>query len=94
MFTTAEIEKYISGTIVYDETARDKLKDGTNVVTQKVNTAIKVKPQGIKVNVPRSVTVTSLTASNIALGITWADVGTTLTSYDTRLRALEAIVKP
>lgn len=69
-------------------------KDGTNVVPQKVNTAIKVKPQGIKVNVPRSVTVTSLTASNIALGITWADVGTTLTSYDTRLKALEAIVKP
>ena len=95
-FTISSTEIYAvqSPVITLSQPLNISGKDGTNVVTQKVNTAIKVKPQGIKVNVPRSVTVTSLTASNIALGITWADVGTTLTSYDTRLKALEAIVKP
>jgi len=47
LFTTAEIEKYISGTIVYDETARDKLKDGTNVVDYLRSRGIVV---GIKVD--------------------------------------------
>ena len=95
-FTISSTEIYAvqSPVITLSQPLNISGKDGTNVVTQKVNTAIKVKPQGIKVNVPRSVTVTSLTASNITLGITWADVGTTLTSYDTRLKALEAIVKP
>ena len=31
MFTTSDIQKYISGAILYDETARDKFKDGTKV---------------------------------------------------------------
>ena len=31
LFSTSEIEKYISGVIMYDETARDSLKDGTKV---------------------------------------------------------------
>jgi hypothetical protein len=95
-FTISSTEIYAvqSPVITLSQPLNISGKDGTNVVTQKVNVAIKVKPQGIKINVPSAVTVTSLTASSIALGITWADVGTTLTSYDTRLRALEAIVKP
>lgn len=31
LFSTPEIEKYISGVIMYDETARDSFKDGTKV---------------------------------------------------------------
>jgi len=32
LFTTPEIEKYISGVILYDETIRQKAKDGTPLV--------------------------------------------------------------
>ena len=68
-------------------------KSGTEIVSQQQKVGIKVKPQGVTVTVPRSVTVTGLTASNITLGITWSDVGNTLNDHETRILALEARIR-
>lgn len=86
---SAEVYAVYSPTITLSQPLVITGNSGTDVVTQKQSVGIKVKPQGVTVNVPRSVTVTSLTASNIALGITWADVGTTLTNFESRIRVLE-----
>jgi fructose-bisphosphate aldolase class I len=32
LFTAPDIEKYISGVILFDETARDKANDGTPLI--------------------------------------------------------------
>jgi hypothetical protein len=86
---SAEVYSVYSPTITLSQPLVITGNSGTDIVTQKQSVGFKVKPQGVTVNIPRTVTVTSLTASNIALGITWADVGTTLTNFESRIRVLE-----
>lgn len=63
--------------------------DGTVVITQLVSVGIKVKPQGIKVSVPDNITISSIIVDSIALGITWADLGTKIADFEARITALE-----
>lgn len=63
--------------------------DGSAVVSQLVSVGIKVKPQGIKISVPNNITVSSVITDAIALGITWADLGTKIADFETRITALE-----
>ena len=86
MYHSASCSSISNSTVSSISSSEDS---GTDIVTQKQSVGFKVKPQGVTVNIPRTVTVTSLTASNIALGITWADVGTTLTNFESRIRVLE-----
>ena len=88
--TSTEIYAVHSPVITLSQPLNISGKSGTNITTQKVNVAIKVKPQGITVTVPTSVTVSSLTATTLALGITWSDVGSTLTSFNSRISAIES----
>jgi hypothetical protein len=87
---SAEVYAVHSPIITLSEPLVIRGNSGTEVVTQQVNVGVKVKPQGISVSVPRSVAVTSLTADTFALGITWSDVSSTLTSFDSRLDLIES----
>lgn len=62
--------------------------NGSSVnTTSKVG--IKVKPQGVKVNIPSTVTVSGLTANQITVGTTNQDVEVVLIDHESRLDALE-----
>jgi len=63
--------------------------DGTVVVNQLVSVGVKVKPQGIKISVPNNITIQSLIVDSIALGITWSDLGSKISDFETRIQALE-----
>jgi hypothetical protein len=63
--------------------------DGSAVVSQLVSVGIKVKPQGIKISVPNNITISSIITDAITLGITWADLGTKIADFETRITALE-----
>lgn len=87
---SAEVYAVHSPVITLSEPLVIRGNSGTEVVTQQVNIGVKVKPQGISVSVPRTVAVSALTATTLALGITWADVGSTLTSFNSRLSVIES----
>jgi len=63
--------------------------DGSVVVSQLVSVGIKVKPQGIKISVPDNITIQSLIVDSIALGVTWADLGSKISDFEARIQALE-----
>jgi hypothetical protein len=63
--------------------------NGLNVNQSTIGIGIKVKPQGVKVNIPSSATVTNLTATTITLGTGASDVESILNDYETRISAIE-----
>jgi hypothetical protein len=65
-------------------------KSGENLsVIQDVKIGIKVKPLGVRVSVPSSVSTTSLTTTTLKLGVNQDDVETILNDYESRLTAIE-----
>lgn len=65
-------------------------KSGENLsVTQDIKIGIKVKPLGVRVSVPSSVSTTSLTTTTLKLGVNQDNVETILNDYESRLTAIE-----
>ena len=65
-------------------------KSGENLsVIQDVKIGIKVKPLGVRVSVPSSVSTTSLTTTTLKLGVNQDNVETILNDYESRLTAIE-----
>jgi hypothetical protein len=64
--------------------------NGTNVVTQVVNVGVKVKPQGIKVSIPNTITGSTITATTFLVGTGASNVESTLNNILTRLAVCES----
>lgn len=58
-------------------------------VTQKTYVGIKVKPQGVKVTVPKAITTPSITATQIILGTGASDVEAILNDFESRITVIE-----
>jgi hypothetical protein len=64
-------------------------KNGTNVtISQNIKVGIKVKPLGIQVSVPTTVSTSSLTSDELSLGSV-GDVETVLNDFESRIAAIE-----
>jgi hypothetical protein len=63
--------------------------NNADVVTQIVNVGVKVKPQGVKVSVPTSITGSTITATTLIVGTGASNVESTLNNILTRLAVCE-----
>jgi len=64
--------------------------NNADVVTQIVNVGVKVKPQGVKVSVPTSITGSTITATTLIVGTGASNVESTLNNILTRLAVCES----
>lgn len=58
-------------------------------VTQKTYIGIKVKPQGVKVTIPKTITTPTLTATQIILGTGASDLEAILNNFESRITVIE-----
>ena len=64
--------------------------NNADVVTQIVNVGVKVKPQGVKISVPTSITGSTITATTLIVGTGASNVESTLNNILTRLAVCES----
>lgn len=58
-------------------------------VTQKTYVGIKVKPQGVKVTIPKAITTPTLTATELILGTGASNVESILNDFESRITVIE-----